>query len=118
LKRYEAAKEDNERIYAVIDAMSFAQSNSTDSNGLVKADASAISNVCNQAFQMADIQPTEVNYVEVFGSGVSQQDEAEIIGLLQAYPKVGNGLHCALGSVKANIGHTYTASGIASLIKT
>ncbi|MBN3895089.1 MAG: PfaB family protein [Nostoc sp. NOS(2021)] len=118
LKRYEAAKEDNERIYAVIDAMSFAQDNSTDSNALVKTDALAISNVCKQAFQMADIQPTEVNYVEVFGSGVSQQDEAEITGLLQAYPKVGNGLHCALGSVKANIGHTYTASGIASLIKT
>ncbi|MCL6755306.1 PfaB family protein [Nostoc sp. CCCryo 231-06] len=118
LKRYEAAKEDNERIYAVIDAMSFAQGNSTDSNALVKPDASAISNVCKQAFEMAEIQPTEVNYVEVFGSGVSQQDEAEITGLLQAYPKVGNGLHCALGSVKANIGNTYTASGIASLIKT
>ncbi len=118
LKRYEAAKEDNERIYAVIDAMSFAQGNSTLSEAPVKPDASAISDVCKQAFQMADIQPTEVNYVEVFGSGVSQQDEAEITGLLQAYPKVGNGLHCALGSVKANIGHTYTASGIASLIKT
>ncbi|MBN3942171.1 PfaB family protein [Nostoc sp. NMS9] len=118
LKRYEAAKEDNERIYAVIDAMSFAQGNSTLSNALVKPDASAISNVCKQAFEMADIQPTEVNYVEVFGSGIPQEDEAEITGLLQAYPKVGNGLHCALGSVKANIGHTYTASGIASLIKT
>jgi PfaB family protein len=118
LKRYEAAKEDNERIYAVIDAMSFAQGNSTLSDALVKPDASAISNVCKQAFQMADIQPTEVNYVEVFGSGVPQEDEAEITGLLQAYPKMGNGLHCALGSVKANIGHTYTASGIASLIKT
>ncbi len=118
LKRYEAAKEDNERIYAVIDAMSFAQGNSTLSDALVKPDASAISDVCKQAFEMAEIQPTEVNYVEVFGSGVPQEDEAEITGLLQAYPKVGNGLHCALGSVKANIGHTYTASGIASLIKT
>ncbi|AUB39174.1 hypothetical protein COO91_05166 [Nostoc flagelliforme CCNUN1] len=118
LKRYEAAKEDNERIYAVIDAMSFVQGNSTLSDALVKPDASAISNVCKQAFEMAEIQPTEVNYVEVFGSGVPQEDEAEITGLLQAYPKVGNGLHCALGSVKANIGHTYTASGIASLIKT
>jgi PfaB family protein len=118
LKRYEAAKEDNERIYAVIDAMSFAQGNYTLSDALVKPDASAISDVCKQAFQMADIQPTEVNYVEVFGSGVPQEDEAEITGLLQAYPQVGNGLHCALGSVKANIGHTYTASGIASLIKT
>ncbi|MEH1837033.1 MAG: PfaB family protein [Nostoc sp.] len=118
LKRYETAKQDNERIYAVIDAVSFAQGNSTLNNGLVKPDASAISNVCKQAFLMADIQPTDVNYVEVFGSGVSQEDEAEITGLLQAYPKVGNGLHCALGSIKANIGHTYTASGIASLIKT
>ncbi|MEH2075436.1 MAG: PfaB family protein [Nostoc sp.] len=118
LKRYEAAKEDNERIYAVIDAMSFAQGNSTLSDALVKPDASAISDVCKQAFEMAEIQPTEVNYVEVFGSGVPQEDEAEITGLLQAYPKVGNGLHCALGSVKSNIGHTYTASGIASLIKT
>ncbi|MEH2171178.1 MAG: PfaB family protein [Nostoc sp.] len=118
LKRYEAAKEDNERIYAVIDAMSFAQGNSTLGNTQVKPDASAISNVCKQAFQMAEIQPTEVNYVEVFGSGIPQEDEAEITGLLQAYPKVGNGLHCALGSIKANIGHTYTASGIASLIKT
>ena len=98
--------------------MSFAQGNSTLSDTLVKPDASAISNVCKQAFEMAEIQPTEVNYVEVFGSGVPQEDEAEITGLLQAYPKVGNGLHCALGSVKANIGHTYTASGIASLIKT
>ncbi|MEH1942293.1 MAG: PfaB family protein [Nostoc sp.] len=118
LKRYKAAKEDNERIYAVIDAMSFAQGNSTLSDALVKPDASAISDVCKQAFEMAEIQPTEVNYVEVFGSGVPQEDEAEITGLLQAYPKVGNGLHCALGSVKSNIGHTYTASGIASLIKT
>ncbi|MEH2264771.1 PfaB family protein [Nostoc sp.] len=118
LKRYEAAKEDNERIYAVIDAMSFVQGNSTLSDAPVKPDASAISDVCKQAFEMAEIQPTEVNYVEVFGSGVPQEDEAEITGLLQAYPKVGNGLHCALGSVKSNIGHTYTASGIASLIKT
>ncbi|WP_375469881.1 PfaB family protein [uncultured Nostoc sp.] len=118
LKRYETAKEDKERIYAVIDAMSFAQDNSTVSKALVKPDASAISNVCKQAFQIADIQPTDVNYVEVFGSGILQEDEAEITGLLQAYPKVGNGLHCALGSVKANIGHTCTASGIASLIKT
>ncbi|MBW4672572.1 MAG: PfaB family protein [Desmonostoc geniculatum HA4340-LM1] len=128
LKRYEAAKQDNERIYAVIDAISFAQDNSPKSQNPLCAsaplrdrnhpDASSITNVCKQAFQMADIQPTDVNYVEVFGSGVPQEDEAEITGLLQAYPKVGNGLHCALGSVKANIGHTYTASGIASLIKT
>ncbi|MBD6614631.1 PfaB family protein [Komarekiella sp. 'clone 1'] len=112
LKRHETAQENNERIYAVIDAISFGQANST------SVDAGTVNEVCNQAFQLAGIDPTEVNYVEVCGSGIPQEDAAEITGLLQAYPPVGNGLHCALGSVKANIGHTYVASGIASLIKT
>ncbi|MBW4685471.1 MAG: PfaB family protein [Komarekiella atlantica HA4396-MV6] len=112
LKRHETAQENNERIYAVIDAISFGQANST------SVDAGTVNQVCNQAFQMAGIDPTEVNYVEVCGSGIPQEDAAEITGLLQAYPPVGDGLHCALGSVKANIGHTYVASGIASLIKT
>jgi PfaB family protein len=112
LKRHDTAQENNERIYAVIDAISFGQANST------SVDAETINQVCNQAFQMAGIDPTEVNYVEVCGSGIPQEDAAEITGLLQAYPPVGDGLHCALGSVKANIGHTYMASGIASLIKT
>ncbi|NDJ20587.1 PfaB family protein [Nostoc sp. B(2019)] len=112
LKRHETAQENNERIYAVIDAISFGQADST------SIDAGTVNQVCNQAFQMAGIDPTEVNYVEVCGSGIPQEDAAEITGLLQAYPPVGDGLHCALGSVKANIGHTYVASGIASLIKT
>ncbi|MBD2385093.1 PfaB family protein [Cylindrospermum sp. FACHB-282] len=112
LKRQETALENSERIYAVIDAVNIGQAHS------VAADAATVNQVCNQAFEMAGIQPTDVNYVEVCGSGIPQEDEAEITGLLQAYPPVGNGLHCAIGSVKANIGHTYVASGIASLIKT
>ena len=112
LKCHEATKENAERIYAVIDAISFGQANST------SVDAETVNQVCNQAFEIAGISPKDVNYVEVCGSGIPQEDEAEITGLLQAYPPVGDGLHCALGSVKANIGHTYVASGIASLIKT
>ncbi|WP_341525308.1 type I polyketide synthase [Nostoc sp. UHCC 0302] len=112
LKRHEITRQNNERIYAVIDAISFGQSYSN------SIDAETINQTCNQAFQMAGVQPTEVNYLEVSGSGIPQEDEAEITGLLQAYPGGTNDLNCALGSVKANIGHTYVASGIASLIKT
>ncbi len=111
LKRHDTALENAERIYAVLDAVSIGQANST------TVDGETISQVCKQAFDIAGIQPTEVNYLEVCGSGISQEDAAEITGLLQAYPPVGDGLHCAIGSVKANIGHTYVASGIASLIK-
>ncbi|MEH2069114.1 MAG: beta-ketoacyl synthase N-terminal-like domain-containing protein [Nostoc sp.] len=111
LKRHDNALENAERIYAVIDAVSIGQAHSN------IVDGETISQVCKQAFDIAGIQATQVNYLEVCGSGIPQEDAAEITGLLQAYPPVGDGLHCAIGSVKANIGHTYVASGIASLIK-
>jgi len=100
LKRQDKASCD--RIYAVIDAMSFTQDSSAS----------------QQALTQASIQASDVNYLEVYGSGNPQEDESEIKALIQAYPKSKNYLSCAIGSVKANIGHTYIASGIASLIKT
>ncbi|MUH01164.1 PfaB family protein [Scytonema sp. UIC 10036] len=104
LKRHDTAKKDSDRIYAVVDA--------------ITPDAGTVSQACQEAFQMAGVKPTEVEYLEVNGSGIAQEDEAEIKGLIQAYPATENNLSCAIGSVKANIGHTYVASGIASLIKT
>jgi len=71
---------------------------------------------CQQAFDLAGIKATDIGYMEVFGSGVAQEDEAEIKGLTNAYQN--DSLITAIGSVKANIGHTYAASGMASLIKT
>jgi PfaB family protein len=121
LKRHDTALEKGDRIYAVIDALSFGQGYHTATqlnSGIVTADTETVNSVCKQAFQIADIEPKEISYLEVYGSGVPQEDEAEIAGLLQAYPPTGSGLDCAIGSVKANIGHTFVASGIASLIKT
>lgn len=112
LKRHDTALNNNKRIYAVIDGISIGQSPS------MAVDSNTIAQVCQQAFQQAGIEPTKVNYLEVCASGISAEDEAEINGILQAYPQVGDGLHCAIGSVKSNIGHTFVASGIASLIKT
>ncbi|QLE59064.1 type I polyketide synthase [Nostoc sp. TCL26-01] len=106
LKRHSEALENGDRIYAVIDAVSIGQSHAHVSQG------------CQQALQIAGVEAEQVNYLEVCASGIPDEDAAEIAGLVQAYPSVGNGLHCAIGSVKANIGHTQVASGIASLIKT
>lgn len=111
LKRHQQAIENGDRIYAVIDAISIGQSHT-------KVDGESVNQACQQALKMAGVPPEQVKYVEVCASGIPQEDEAEIAGLVQAYPSVGDGLHCAIGSVKANIGHTFVASGIASLIKT
>ncbi|MBW4596909.1 MAG: PfaB family protein [Brasilonema angustatum HA4187-MV1] len=121
LKRQDTARKEGDRIYAVVDAISFAQQHSTSNelhNRLTTPEPAAVNSVCQQAFQIAGIKPTDIEYLEVCGSGIPQEDEAEIKGLVQAYPSDQNGLNCAIGSVKANIGHTYVASGIASLIKT
>ena len=121
LKRHQVAKQENECIYAVIDAVSFKQKNAPKNDlqsRLGSTDANTVEDACNKAFDTAKIKNKDISYLEVFGSGISQEDEAEIDGLLRAYPSGANKLNCAIGSVKANIGHAYVASGIASLIKT
>ncbi len=121
LKRHQVAKQENECIYAVIDAVSFKQKNAPKNDlqsRLGSTDANTVEDACNKAFDTAEIKNKDISYLEVFGSGISQEDEAEIDGLLRAYPSGANKLNCAIGSVKANIGHAYVASGIASLIKT
>jgi len=114
LKSYEVAKEQKDRIYAVIDAIAISQNNNQDKS------SESVKEVCQQAFITAGINPQDIGYLEVFASGITQEDKAEITGILQSYQEVhlNPQLTCCLGSIKANIGHTGAASGIASLIKT
>ncbi len=120
LKRLDSAKQAQDRIYAVIDAISLVQECATEEkvNDLPPPGALPVTQACQRAFTQTGIKPADISYVEVFGSGVRSQDESEIKGLIQAYQTAEPDLSCAIGSVKANIGHTYAASGIASLIKT
>ncbi|MDH6066279.1 type I polyketide synthase [Umezakia ovalisporum] len=119
LKLHETAIQHNIRIYAVIDALSLVENVISQIHSIPTAiDAKAITQVCERAFQLANIKPTDVNYLEVIGSGIPSQDESEIQGLLQAYGTYKANLNCALGSAKANFGHTYAVSGLVSLIKT
>ncbi len=117
LKTSERAEKDKNRIYALIDAISFIQENRGDFiNALPKAvSIDDVAKACIKAFKEADIAADNIGYLEVFGSGVKKADEVEIEGIASAY---GESLKCRIGNVKANIGNTYAASGIACLIKT
>ncbi len=118
LKRLKQAQQDGDRIYAAIDAISFVQGSQQSKNLPLPPEPQAITQACQEAFQLAGYHPSDIGYLEVFGSGIKLEDESEIQGLLQAYQTSNPHLSCAIGSVKANIGHTYAASGMASLIKT
>ncbi|MDG2304329.1 MAG: beta-ketoacyl synthase N-terminal-like domain-containing protein, partial [Candidatus Binatia bacterium] len=66
----------------------------------------------------ARVEPSEVSYVETHGTGTELGDPIEFEALASVYgaPRP-DGRSCALGSVKANIGHLEAAAGMAGLIK-
>ena len=100
LKTRDAARRAGDRIHAVVEALSLAQ---------------PVARACREAFAEAGIEPSRVGYLEASASGIAAEDEAEIEGLLEAYD--GPPLSCALGSAKARVGHTFSASGMASLLQ-
>ena len=73
-----------------------------------------------QAVAYADIDPTEIDYIEAHGTGTLLGDPIEIAALTKGYNYFAHkhAQYCAVGSVKANIGHTDIAAGVAGFIKT
>jgi enediyne polyketide synthase len=72
-----------------------------------------------RAYDQAGVAPDRVSYIEGHGTGTVVGDRVEVralASLLQGEGRVTS--RVALGSVKANIGHTKAAAGVAGLIKT
>jgi PfaB family protein len=110
LQLHETAKQQNHCIYAIIDGFSVVKHSPNHPETITQA--------CQKAFQIADVQAADIGYLEVVARGIANADIAEIQGLISAYHTGGENLSCGLGSVKANIGNTQASSGIFSLIKT
>ncbi|HEU5333226.1 MAG TPA: SDR family NAD(P)-dependent oxidoreductase [Actinocrinis sp.] len=70
-----------------------------------------------EAIRRSGIDPRTLGYVEAHGTGTGLGDPIEIAGLTRALREVGAPRECAVGSVKANIGHLEGAAGIAGLTK-
>jgi PfaB family protein len=108
LRRVKDAEESGELVYATLDAVSLSAGVSS----------GAVAKACREAFREAGVEPERIGYVEASASGLRGQDEVEWGGLAEAYgPRGTAGRACAIGSAKANIGHTFAASGMAGLIK-
>ncbi|ARV62947.1 polyketide synthase [Nostocales cyanobacterium HT-58-2] len=118
LKRLEDAIADKDYIHAII------KGSAINNDGHLKVSYTAPrvdgqAKVIKSAFAMAEIEPETVKYVETHGTGTALGDPIEIAALTQAFRiTTDKKSFCAIGSVKTNIGHLDTASGIAGLIKT
>ncbi|MEU4352586.1 amino acid adenylation domain-containing protein [Streptomyces sp. NPDC023838] len=116
LKRRSQALADGDRILALI--LGGAANQDGRSNGLTAPNGMAQREVLRMAARDAGIEPDAVDYVEAHGTGTPLGDPVEARALdaaLAAHRSDADAL--VVGSVKANIGHTESAAGIAGLIK-
>ncbi|MFI6520470.1 type I polyketide synthase [Spirillospora sp. NPDC050679] len=75
--------------------------------------------VIRRAWALSGVGPTDIGHVEAHGTGTALGDPIEVAALIEAFETEKQGdPFCGLGSVKGNIGHTGSASGVASLLKT
>lgn len=113
IKKLEAAEENRDNIYAVISSIGIGN----DGNRKVGYTAPSIRgerDAIKSAIESSDVNVEDIVYVETHGTGTVIGDPIEIRALTQAYQFKNK--H-RIGSLKANIGHLDTASGIAGVIK-
>ena len=88
------------------------------SNGLTAPSGPAQQQVIRAALADAGLTTTDIDVVEAHGTGTALGDPIEAHALLATYGQDRTPERPLwLGSVKSNIGHTQTASGLAGVIK-
>lgn len=116
LKPFSLARRDNDPIYALVCGTGVNQDGRT--NGITVPNPKSQAALIRQVCQQAGIEPGQIRYFEAHGTGTTVGDpaEASALGEVVGANRTPDNA-CAIGSVKANIGHLEAASGIAGLIK-
>jgi len=116
LKSLEDAIADRDNIYAVI------KGSAINNDGFRKAGYTAPGiqgqmEVIRAAQSMAEVEPESITYIEAHGTATPLGDTVEIEALQQAFHTTKKRF-CAIGTLKSNMGHLYSAAGAAGFIKT
>ena len=118
LKRLEDALEDGDTIRAVIRGSAI-NNDGADKVGFTAPSIDGQAEVIASALAVAGLTPDDITYLEAHGTATELGDPIEMAALDEVY-KSGTDRRgfCAIGSVKSNMGHMNSASGIGGLIKT
>lgn len=116
LKRLDRAVADGDFIYAVIKGSAVNHDGATD--GMTTPDSDSQAELLSLAWANAEVDPRSVGYIELHGTATRIGDPIEFEGLRRAFARYTEDRRfCAVGTVKANIGHLYEGSGVMGLIK-
>ena len=113
LRRLEDAVADGDRIYAVIEGT--ASNNDGRGDGPMAPSEAGQVEVIELAWKDSNIPLSDLGYIETHGTGTAVGDRVEFLGLQRVFGEAGPS--AAIGSAKANVGHTMSAAGIAGLIR-
>lgn len=116
LKTLESALADGDTIHAVIKATAMNNDGSR-KVGYTAPSVEGQAEVIRKALHLAEVETESISYIEAHGSGTSMGDPIEMKALEKAF-ELDAKKTCAVGSVKSNVGHLDTASGVAGFIKT
>jgi acyl transferase domain-containing protein len=116
LKPLRAALDDGDRIHAVIRGTAVGNAGHS-AAGLTVTSVPGQADVIARALSSAGLDSNQVDYVEAHGTGTEIGDPIEARALGEVFAQRRQ-RPVSVGSVKANIGHTGGAAGIAGLIKT
>lgn len=120
VKRLEDAIADEDRVLAVI--LGTATNHSADAISITHPHGPTQSILSRSILDEAGVDPVDVDYVEMHGTGTQAGDGTEMESVTSVFAPRGARQRPAdrplyLGAVKANVGHGEAASGVTALIK-
>ncbi|MEU7137697.1 SDR family NAD(P)-dependent oxidoreductase [Streptomyces sp. NPDC046261] len=117
LKRFADAVRDGDRVHALI-LGSAVNNDGADKVGYTAPSVTGQSAAVAEALAVARIPADTVGALEAHGTGTRLGDPVEVEALTRAFrAQTDRSGYCALGSVKANVGHLDAAAGVTGLIK-
>ncbi|MBF0188934.1 MAG: beta-ketoacyl synthase, partial [Magnetococcales bacterium] len=112
LKRLETARRDGDGILGVIRGVGL--SNDGRQGGILAPDQGGQVRAMRAAYARSGVDPATIGLLECHATGTTLGDAIEISAMKQVF---GDLPELAIGSLKSNLGHLITASGLASLLK-
>lgn len=119
IKRLEDATADNDKILGVI--LGAGTNHSAEAVSITHPHAGHQAYLSKQVLRQAGVNPLDVSYVELHGTGTQAGDHEEMQGIMNVYAPLtkrrskDQPLH--IGAVKANLGHGESVAGTTALIK-
>ncbi|THC93448.1 hypothetical protein EYZ11_007067 [Aspergillus tanneri] len=120
LKRFDDAVGDNDNILGVI--LGTATNHSAEAVSITHPHAGAQSYLYQQVLRSAGVDPLDVSYVEMHGTGTQAGDAVEIKSITDVFAPNSTKRRTAkqplhIGAVKANVGHGEAVAGVTALLK-